>query len=522
MRSAQSIEESLGMEPPQVQQFRADSTPITAEKDSPSQFAISSEEIQLAARNELDFLAGLAMPEVFQYCFPPVFQSVWRWLLSYIHLTRDFSQLALGLPRGFGKTMLMKIFILYVILFTSRKFILILCENQTKANNIIADIVSMLNEPNIKAAFGDWSVGASIDRQDLKVFGFRGRNIILMGAGAGSGIRGITLNNERPDVMVFDDIQSKADAESQTVSEQLETWMFGTAMKAKSPHGCLFIFIANMYPTKHSILRKLKSNPNWVKFIAGGILENGESLWEELQPIKQLLNEFQNDLLAGHPEIFYSEVLNDENASANNLIDISKIPAYPFQKDDIPAGNFIIIDPSNDKANSDAVSIGYFEVHDLKPCLLKLKEGRFSPGETIREALKIALEKRCSLIAVESNAFQYSLLYWFQFICQQQGIQGIQAVEVYSGSYSKVTRIINMFKSLTKGEILYNTEVAPAVNLQITQFNPLKKDNVDGVLDLLAYAPKVLEMYGDYIGSSSIIESQEWQGAKVIEHNSAF
>jgi hypothetical protein len=62
-------------------------------------------------------------------------------------------------------------------------------------------------------------------------------------------------------------------------------------------------------------------------------------LWEELQPLEQLLREFQNDLATGHPEIFYSEVLNDENASVNSAIDLSKVPEYKFQDDDIPAGS---------------------------------------------------------------------------------------------------------------------------------------------------------------------------------------
>ena len=142
--------------------------------------------------------------------------------------------------------------------------------------------------------------------------------------------------------------------------------MVGTAMKAKSPHGCMFLFLANMYPTKWSILRRLKNNPNWVKFIAGAILADGTSLWEDLFPIKQLYKEFENDLAMGKPEIFYSEVLNDENAAANNLINLSALPDRPNEEGDIPAGKFIIIDPATDKHNEEAVSIGYFEVHEIK------------------------------------------------------------------------------------------------------------------------------------------------------------
>ena len=467
-----------------------------------------SAQVEDMAKNSLDFLAALVMPTVFRYLFPPVFKSIWTWLISYIHRTRDFSQLAIGLPRGFGKTMLIKIFIVYTILFTKKQFILIVCGTSGKAVNIITDIMSMLSEKNVLKVFGDWQLGSETDRQELKRFGFRGRNIILMGAGADSDIRGITLENQRPDVMIFDDIQTRKDADSETLSNNLETWLVGTAMKAKSPHGCLFVFIANMYPTKHSLLRKLKQNPTWIKFIAGGILADGTSLWEELQPISQLMKEYENDLAMGRPEVFYSEVLNDENATVNHLLDISKLPAYPYPDDDIHFGNFIIIDPATDKVGADAVSIGYFECHDSKPVVKEIIEGRLSPGQTIQEALKIALRRNCRVIAIESNAYQYSLNYWFTFICTQMGIIGIEPVEIYSGTYSKNSRIISMFKALLAGEILIHPSCQAQCNSQISGFNPLKRDNTDGILDLLTYAPKVIELYGDLIAGQSIIEEQ--------------
>jgi hypothetical protein len=489
--------------------------------DTPSykESSFRTAEVEDSAKNSLDFLAALALPTVFKYLFPAVFQGIWTWLLSYVHKTRDFSQLAIGLPRGFGKTMLIKIFVLYCILFTKKQFILIICGTQTKANNVITDIISMLSETNIKRVFGDWQISCYTDRQDLKRFGFRGRNIILMGAGAEADIRGITLENARPDVMIFDDIQTRADADSEIVSTNLETWMFGTAMKAKSPEGCLFVFIANMYPTKWSLLRRLKHNPTWMKFIAGGILADGTSLWEDLQPIAQLLREFENDLSAGRPEIFYAEVLNDENASVNTNIDISKIPICPFEQEiqegGIHQGNYIIIDPATDKANADAVSIGYFEIWDGRPVCKEIIEGKLSPGDSIRESLKLCFKYNCTLIAVESNAYQYSYLYWHNFSCQQMGIIGINCVDIYSGQKSKNSRILEMFKALLAGEIYLLNAVRPQVFSQVTSFNYLKTNNTDGILDLLTYSQKVIELYGEYITSGLTINLQDFGALRV-------
>jgi len=474
------------------------------------------------ARADLDFLAALSLPEVYKYAFPPIFRAMWTWLCEQIALKRDFSQLAIGLPRGFGKTLLIKLFVVYTILFTRRQFIIVFSENEAKSISILNDVFSILDEPNIKKVFGDWNLGKESDTQTKKVFGFRGRNIIVKGVGASSGVRGITEKNVRPDLMIFDDIQSRESSESILVSSELEKWLYATAMKAKSPEGCLFVFIANMYPTKGSLLRKLKSNDNWVKFIVGGITETGESLWEELQPIEQLLKEFQNDLASGHPEIFYAEVLNDENASVNNIIDLSALPDYRFQPNDIHQGSFLIIDPSNDKQGSDLVSIGYFEVWDGYPYLRHLLEAKLSPADTIREAIKMCLNYGASIVGIESNAYQYSLNYWFAFICEQMGILGLSPVELYSGQTSKNARILSMFRALAKGEIGLHPEVRPASFMQITQFNPLRKDNTDGVLDLLTYAPKMLELYGTEILNATIVAEQEANAMEVIEYNSPF
>lgn len=470
-----------------------------------------SQEVQTLAREEMDFLAALAMPTIFQFGFPPVFRSVWQWLLNVVYKTRDFSQLALGLPRGFGKTTVIKLFILFCILFTQKKFILIISATATLAENILSDVIDMLEEPNIKKTFGDWKIGVEKDTQSIKKFGFRNRNITIAALGAGTSLRGLNIKNERPDVMIFEDIQTREQADSQIQSENLEKWMVGTAMKAKSPHGCMFLFVANMYPTKWSILRRLKANPNWTKFIAGGILADGTSLWEDLQPIAQLEREFQNDLMAGRPEIFYSEVLNDENASSNNLIDLSLLPALPYDKEFMPpaAGRFIIIDPSGNKTNSDSTAIGYFEVHDAKPVLMELVNEKLSPGDTIRKAIELGLKHNCKLIAVESVAYQATLNYWFQFVCTQLGITGFECVEVYPGGWSKNTRILAMLKSYAAGEFYVDTDCKPLVHLQITQFNPLKTDNTDDILDLLWYAPRVLELYGAFVISNEIIEMQQ-------------
>lgn len=483
------------------------------------------EDIVNLAKHSLDFLSALALPLVVSFFFPPLYQAAWEICTTKLMLEKDFSKVALGLPRGFAKTTLMKLLVLWIILFTDRKFILIVSSTATLAENFLADVVDMLQEENILRTFGDWRVELEKDTQQMKKFTFRGRTIIIAALGAGSSMRGLNLKFERPDVMLMEDIQTRECADSPIESQKLLQWMMGTLMKANSPKRCMYLFVANMYPTEHSILKKLNKNSLWIKFIVGGILSDGESLWPDLKSKQQLLEELQHDIEMGHPEIFFAEVLNDENAGLKAGVDIAAIPTCEFTFGiDIPQGRFIIIDPAGDNPLSDATTIGYFEVFDGKPVLVHLEEDKMSPGQTISIALHMAITRNCNLICVESAAYQASLLYWFDVIASQYHIQGINFCEITHGGKSKNSRIRAMFKQLPTKEVQMGREVRPRVVYQIAHFNPLRRDNVDGILDVLAYAPKVIELYWHIMEVREVVVDLDYENAKVrpTELTSAF
>lgn len=480
-------------------------------------------DVRKLAKQDPNFLAGMAMPTVFEHEFPEVLLAIWSLLVQEIQKIHLSPRVAIGIPRGHGKTTLIKLLVLYCILYTNIRFILVICSTEQHAVNILSDVEDMLEEYNIRTTYGDWKQGVETNTLALKKFGFMGRNIILGAIGAGGAVRGINLKNERPDLMIFEDVQTKECAESETQSLALERWMIGTAMKARSPRGCLFLFVGNMYPGPNSILRKLRDNSNWIKFVSGAILADGSALWPQLRSIDSLIDEFNNDISMGHPEIFLSEVMNDTEVGINSNTDLSKIGAWPWQEHEVPQGKVIIVDPSSNKKHGDAVAIGLFEVYDGIPGMKKIVLEKLSPGNTIRRALLMALEHRVKVIAVESTAFQYTLLYWFEQIAQQLGITGIQFVPVYTGAYSKNSRITALLKSLTQGEAFVHDSIRSLVISEIRNWDPMKRDNNDDILDVMSYAPRAIELYAVEMTSDieAFIVDQE-VGEGVVDYNSAF
>jgi hypothetical protein len=462
----------------------------------------SRHDITEASRASLDFLASLILTDIYKYGYPDLFQAVWQLITVEGVKEAGKPKYALGIPRGFSKTLVLKLYVIWLILFTNRRFILVVCNTATLAENFLSDVIDMLDHTNIKAVFGTWNASAEQDTRAYKKFNFRGRDIVLAALGAGSSIRGLNLKFVRPDVVLMDDMQNRDEAKNPDIARELLIWMLGTLMKACDPHRCLFLFVGNMYPFEGSILRKLKHSAEWISFITAGILADGSSLWPEHRSIEDLLAELRSDTEMGHPELFFSEVMNDEEAGTVSGIDVSKIPTYPLHLDAVTAqGGFILIDPSLGKKTKpgDDLGIGAFLIYDGVPVLREAITERLDPGETIQRATFLAIKYNIQLIICEGGAYQATLIYWFDFTYRQLNVQGITVGEITTGGMRKNARIAEMLKLLLTGKLLLHSAVRSAVVYQITQWNPLRLSNKDELLDILAYAYKAMELYPDHL-----------------------
>lgn len=450
-----------------------------------------------AAKKDLNFFASLCLPDVYEFAFPTIFQAIWQLLCDDAVKDGGQTKLCIGLPRGFGKTILLKLYVVWLILFSDRRFILVICNTATLAENFIADVSDILSSPNIIRLFGDWRIGAERETQSIKKFTFAGRPVTIAALGSGSSLRGLNIKFVRPDVFVLDDMQSREEAESRVESEKSLTWMLGTLLKANNKKRSQFAFVGNMYPFDGCILRKLKTNPAWVSFVCGAILSDGKSIWPELRSEEDILDELEDDISMGHPEIFFSEVMNDEDAGNKMGIDITKVSVWEETGNNAEAG-FVIIDPSVGKKKSDQVAVGAFMIYDGVPVLWDLIVGALDPRKQIEAVLTLASKWGLSAILVESVAYQATLAFWIEEAKRRYGLAGLRVFEIYPGINAKNARIITALKQLVAPDrsLQLHPRVKSVVLHQIVHFNPIKVTNVDDILDLLAYAYPAIAQFG--------------------------
>lgn len=449
------------------------------------------------SRRDFNFLAMLVSPESFIFSFPPFYLAIFQILTAFKSKIERF---AIGIPRGFAKTTFIKLLCLWYILFSQRRFILIVGAAEKLALNTLADICDMLSSRNIRILFGNWQAHMEEDTKEQKVFYFRGRTIILKAIGAGTAIRGINRKDSRPDVMIMDDIQGREDANNKELSDSLLQWILGTLMKARSNTGCTYIYVGNMYPV-NCILEKLRNNRMWTSFVVGGILEDGTSLWEELKPIEELLDEYQSDTEMNHPEIFIAEVLNSTEIAPASGLDISRIPQLPsyfldLLQDDAADASFILIDPSSGKKTSDDMTFCHFSLCDGIPVFDELVAGTFTPLESIKTAIEMGMRRGTRLICVEDVAYQSTLLFWFEHYCEEQGITGFEFQPVSPKGRAKNDRIKRGLLKCIASEIYLHPRVRGQVLSQALEWNPLKVNNKDDIIDPIGYVEEVIRDYG--------------------------
>lgn len=462
-----------------------------------------------AMRNDPDALASIAIPDVHELPFPPILISFWWALVESVTGGAKFPKLAIGIPRGHAKSTMIKLFVLFCILFTRKQFILVISATGELAENIIADVCDMLDSENIRTLFGDWRQAQEKDRADLKKFNFLGRDIILAGLGAQSSFRGLNIKHARPDVMIFEDAQTKTCAESVAEATKFISWFTSTALKAKSPKGCSYIYVGNMYKelvieynddkspkVRGCMLHNLHLMDEWKSYVSGAILADGSVLWPELHSLETLLGELSSDMELGKEDEWFAEVQNDPTFKMHLKFDASKLSVVDddiFETIGQPYAGYIVVDQSLGKKKSDNQAVGAFFVVDDVPIFYELEVKKEPQPLLVKSIISFAMRTGISAIFVEDNGPQGALTQWFEHWLQELQIAGIEIYGTNKGKLSKTASCLEFLKLIQteKPQMYITKKVFPLLAKEAENFDATKTNNVDDILDVGFYGARI-------------------------------
>lgn len=494
-----------------------------ASKETTSEFqkrlnGMSTDEVVNLNATDCNFFAQFMLGSTFKFNFPPALIAVWSVLTQALATLQDYTgeaKLALGIPRGFAKTTLMKLFCAYALIHSRHTFILIIGNVGANAEKSIRDIADLLDQPQVRSLYGDYDKDIDVDRQDEKIFKFADKDCVLKAKGQGSSVRGINIGNRRPDIILMDDAQDEDNARSAVESENLKDWILNTLLPAKSNEGGLDIFVGNTYDHAGAILPQLVKDPEWVSLVLGAILEDGTSLWERLHPVRKLLASYRTAVRFGNEGGWLAQYMNIMDVGRNAKFDSRQLQAHwlAFEAkhhlqhgiDDTDVqGKYMIIDPSSTSATADEHSLMLVYLIDDMPVCRRVIHRQMTPKEAITVSLATMLEENCFVLFVESVAYQDTLRFWFtehlDNLRLPRDLRNLfKILPAYPERTNKNSRILNAFRQLNVGEVICHPDVHQPIINEGRKFDKLRSNNDDNILDTVHYAPIIGLKHRDVI-----------------------
>ena len=457
----------------------------------------------LACKNDINYLRRLCTPQ-YEDDFPPIYVAIFYIVTRNLDKPEYWLRFVLGLPRGHLKTTFIEILTVWLITFTPlQSFIIIANTKDPHAKGILASIMEHMSSDNYVALFGDWQDSAVINNAYEKEFYLHDKRIRVAASYALGPVRG-SKKVERYQVFIIDDAFSREDADSPEQFRKFMVWLNGSLLKGKHAKRAVAIYAGNKYPTKQCVVSKLAAHPAWVSVLVGAIQPDGTALMPNIRSLESLLQEYQDDLDMGLADSFLSEMMNGTASGQLSGVDISKIPP-PIGKEEharlpaLPYGRVLILDPATDKDTSDQISIVIIDLYDHGVDICTYIEENKLPHDLLaKHIVELILEHQVPLVCYEDVGFQHIMGREIQNNLDDMGIFECHVKPIKSRE-AKNTRIRN---NLLKFIIPYQDVTVEGVQPtrlrfleepyrillnRLEVFNILKTNNVDDVLDALAY-----------------------------------
>ena len=226
-------------------------------------------------QQDCEFFIEFFLADSLDMPVPEFHKQIWARLTDL-----EKERILLAIPRDHAKTTLAKLVVVWYWLFTPHRFCAYLSNTNAIAKGACKDIIDYLSNPNFIEVFGKIKMVKSSENESLWVFDLPRPNgtwkrCILRAVGQGQQMRGINIDNQRPDIAVVDDVEDNENTESDSQQKKLDKWIFGPFLKALARKKKI-LWLGNMLQ-KTSLLARLSRNARWNPVVFGCLVKDAAS-----------------------------------------------------------------------------------------------------------------------------------------------------------------------------------------------------------------------------------------------------
>ena len=236
--------------------------------------------------------------------------------------------------RGGAKSTLSRALALGLGLTGKRKFVLVVCATQDAANRAVTDMAGLITQ-NVVDLY-PWAASPTVASTLLVKFGVRqsvinvGGRLTVLGVGLIGGNRGLLIDNQRPDVMLLDDLDDTGD--SSAVIRRKRAYLLESVIPAAAAEGATIMFAQNTIRPDGimaEVIRQERGGALYGAKVIGpipiienptygedGRLSGGTPTW----PARFTLERINSERDKMTPKVFSRECLNDMNVAVEGAL----------------------------------------------------------------------------------------------------------------------------------------------------------------------------------------------------------
>ncbi len=456
-----------------------------------------------------EFFIEFFLGEELTFPVPQFHKEIWELLTN-----TAMQRVLLAIPRDHAKTTLSKLTVVWYFLFSSHRFCAYVSNTNTRAKDACRDIMGFLKSDNFIQVFGRIVVEKESETESVWIFRIpvgegRWKKCILRAIGSGQSMRGINIDNQRPDIAVVDDLEDDDNTGSEQLQAKLDRWVFGPFIKALARQKKI-IWLGNMLQ-KTSLLARLSLNQKWNPVVFGCLVRDAETgamipLWPDRWPIDELIEDFAEYRDLGLLETWMCEMMNMPGHGRNGFtIDQVFMQPEPMPGDNSAA--FLVLDPAfGEQAHNDDSSVTVHVIRkDGLPMIAEEFTGQFSEAELFDIMLTSAMKWNAWVWGIEAVAAQRVLISLFNvYLALKQLNNHVEMIPLISGKGDpKIARIRAFIGLMAKHEYAISEGMVSFVT-QMLNYSMTKKSNRDDLLDSAAYGPQMLQNYLPVIMAASM------------------
>lgn len=239
------------------------------------------------------------------------------------------NKVAIAAPRGWGKTSIVALALMArYILFNITGFICYINKSHDAASlqteNLRRELVT---NKMIKELFGDFRQRDVSAKEFEEVFSKKAwvaYNTLVWPRGAGQQVRGVLFKNDRPGLIIIDDLEDPEKIDNDDIRNGWHRWLYADVIKAVPRlHRNWKIVYIDTLKHEDATLQKLLDSPEWKSVRLEACDDNFNSTAPEFMSNDDIASEWEEHVEANQTDVFFRELRN---------LPISTLDAA-FQKD---------------------------------------------------------------------------------------------------------------------------------------------------------------------------------------------